>query len=53
MPELPKKLSNVIEIDRDKKPKPKKGTDVKNSHNLDDVDQDVRRDVETGEENAT
>jgi hypothetical protein len=51
--ETPKKSSNVIEMKRDKKPKPTTGTDVDNSHGLDDVDQDVRRNVETGEENAT
>jgi hypothetical protein len=49
--ETPKK-SNVIEMNR-KKPKPTKTTEVANSHKLDDVDPDVKRDVETGEENVT
>jgi hypothetical protein len=41
--ETPKK-SNVVEMNRDEKPKPTKGT-VKKADNLDDVDPDVRRDV--------
>jgi hypothetical protein len=53
MPSETPKKSNVIEIDRDKKLKPTKERDAKSSHDLDDVDQDVKPDVEEGEENAT
>jgi hypothetical protein len=50
MPSETPKKSNLLEINRGKKPKPTKETDP---HNLDELDPEVRRDVETGEENAT